>query len=167
MRKFSFIIFFTFLSQICFSQYNLDSTSANTIQLSGYVLRKKASKVKLVDTDTLIVWTSYGLVIKSLKHHIKKWEVDEDKALLKHLQSSSKSLAKKMDEINANPVLKSRLEFRTIDILRSGKCEVYNKVLKQNETQVACIDYWKKWWTGVKFLTSKNTLVIDVRTGSF
>jgi hypothetical protein len=60
MRKSSFIIFFTFLSQICFSQYNLDSTSANTIQLSGYVLRKKANKVKLVDTDTLIVWTSYG-----------------------------------------------------------------------------------------------------------
>jgi hypothetical protein len=126
----------------------------------------RAKRIKLVETDTIIVWSSYDLLVKSLRNQIKAWDVEEDKILLNKLLTAE-SLESRFKKINSTQVLKSRLEFRTIHLLQEGRCVVYNKILKQDETNIIRVEYWKKWWTGIKFLTSQNTFIIDVRTGAF
>lgn len=127
----------------------------------------KSKRIALIETDSIIVFSSFDLLVENLKDHIKVHGVEEDKELLRQLFSTSRTIERTLAAIAATPALKARLDFRAADLLRQGKCIVYSKHLKTVEEGVLCTDYWKKWWTGTRFTTLGNVSIMDVRTGAY
>jgi hypothetical protein len=123
--------------------------------------------VGVYESPSFRVFVEYKSLISSLKSHIKAYDLDEDKNLLKQLKDRSKTIMQRIDAIQSNPVFKSRLAFRTMNLMKAGKCIVLNRVSGANESYLIHQDYQKKWWTGTRFLTEDGHIVLDVTTGAF
>jgi hypothetical protein len=127
----------------------------------------KCKRIVLLETDSVIVSSSFDLIAENLKSFIKVYDIEEDKQLLRQLFSTSKTVERNLADIAGTPALKARLDFRTADLLQQGKCIVYNKAIKTFEEGIICQDYWKKWWTGKRFTTWRHVSIMDIRTGAY
>jgi hypothetical protein len=149
-----------------FGQDERDTIFRNdTIAIHGL---KEASEVATIyESPNFKIFADYKKLISSLKSHIKAYDIEEDKNLLKQLQHRSKTIKQRIDAVKSDPVLKSRLAFRTMDLLKTGKCIIQNRISGANESNMILQDYQKKWWTGTRFLTVDAQIVFDVTTGAF
>jgi hypothetical protein len=105
--------------------------------------------------------------VTSIREHIKNFEVKDDIELLNNLLDQSNTLRLNLDAINNDIVLKSRLNFRTVELIQERKCMVYNKIEESFESVVFMTDYIQNWWSGIRISTQTNQVIIDVRTGAF
>jgi hypothetical protein len=143
--------------------------SAYTKTVSAFPDDKIASnrRIVLLTTDTFIVYSSFDIIIDNLKKFIAEYDVEEDKNLLNKFLNTSKSLEGNLQDIRKDEKLKSRLDFRTADLLECAMCVVYNKVSKSCEKQITMTTYIKNWWNGKRFSSLNNQIIMDIRTGAY
>lgn len=137
----------------------------DTIRIHGQY--NAANVVVLYESPTFTVSSDYASIISSLKSHVKAHDIDWDKKLLRQLQDRAKTPKQRIAAAQSDPQLKSRLAFRTMDLLKLGKCVVRNQANGVTEARLIHQDYQKKWWTGTRFLTLDGHLVFDIQTGAF
>lgn len=155
---------------IAFSVFGQDLT--DTAAQKSILLLSKSDiepnkRLMLAENDSFIIYSTFALAAKNLKDFIAEYDIEEDKELQTKLFNTAKSLKRNMQDIQSNPRLKGRLEFRTVDLLEHGKCIVYNKIEKTYVSQVRRTRYTKDWWTGIRFSTLDNETIMDIRTGDF
>lgn len=136
-----------------------------SLQTDGYIKPKK--RIPLFESDTFTVYSSLDLVVANIKKFNDEHEVEEDKLLLDKFFNTSKSLDRNLEDIQNDTVLKSRLQFRTAELIQNRECLVYNKISKKFETMIFVTNYIKNWWTGIRFSTQSNQHIMDLRTGAF
>jgi|SRR5690606_4922274 len=165
-RLLIFIVGFFYLTNTCFAQIH-DTAWTKEIILPESQLIDSSNRILLFETDTFSVYSRLEVVVTSIREHIKNFEVEDDTELLNNLLDPSNSLRLNLDAINNNIVLKSRLNFRIVELIQERKCLVYNKIEESLETVVFVTDYIQNWWTGIRISTQTNQVIIDVRTGAF
>ena len=150
-----------------FGQDLADTAAQKSIRLLSKSDIKPNKRLILAENDSFIVYSTFALTAKNLKGFIAEYDIEEDKELQAKLFNTAKSLERNMQDIQSDPRLKGRLEFRTVDLLEQGKCIVYNKVEKTYVSQVSRTKYTKDWWTGIRFSTILNQRILDIRNGAF
>jgi hypothetical protein len=150
-----------------FGQDLTDTAARKSIRLLSESDIKSDKRLILAENDSFIIYSTFALTAKNLKDFITEYDIEEDKELQTKLFNTSKSLERNMHDIQSDPRLKGRLEFRTVDLLEQGKCIVYNKMEKMYVSQVSRTKYTKNWWTGIRFSTILNQTIMDIRTGAF
>ena len=138
---------------------------SDTVDISSP--RDPNNTVVICENSTFKVSTDYKSLILSLKSHIKAHGIDWDKSLLKQLEDNSKTIEQRIAVVQSDPLLETRLQFRTMDLLKAGKCIVQNRTSGAKYSKLIYQDYQKNWWTGTRFLTLDGQLIFDVRTGTF
>jgi hypothetical protein len=167
LKRVTAIWLFFILSLPCLGQQVTDSAYTKTISVLSKDKIRLNKRISLLVSDSFVVYSTFDIVVDNLKKFIKEYDVEEDRELLKKFFDTSKSLEKHLQDIQNDNRLKSRLEFRTADLLENGKCIVYNKVTKTYESQVTITNYRKNWWTGKKFCSLNNQTILDIRTGAY
>jgi hypothetical protein len=165
IRTFAFVISFSF-TLLGFGQIH-DTSWSKTISLPNSDFIKFKKRIALFVSDSFVIYSSFDIVTDNLKKFIDKYDVEEDKWLLKKLFNTSKSLEKNLSDIQNDDVLKARLNFRTSDLIQARKCLVYNTTSKTFESKLVVTNYIKNWWDGIKFSTQANETIMDLRTGAF
>lgn len=150
-----------------FGQVSTDTAARKSIRLLSKSDIKTNKRLILSENDSFIVYSTFALTAKNLKGFIAEYDIEEDKELQAKLFNTAKSLERNMQDIQSDPRLKGRLEFRTVDLLELGKCIVYNKIEKTYVDQVNRTKYTKDWWAGIRFRTLDNKTILDIRTGAF
>lgn len=150
-----------------FGQDLTDTAAKKTIPLLFKSDIKPNKRLILAENDSFVVYSTIALTAKNLKGFIAEYDIEEDKQLQSKLFNTAKSLEQNMLDIQSNPKLKGRLEFRTADLLEKGYCIVYNKIEKTYVSQIRRSKYNKDWWTGIRFSTINNQTIVDIRTGAF
>ena len=125
------------------------------------------NRIILFQNDSFIIYSTFNSTVANLKRFIDSHEIEEDKELLSKIFSTSKSLERNLQDIQNDPKLKSRLEFRIIELLEEGKCIVYDKPNKKYLNQICRSDYIEKWGSGIKFSTLEDKIIMNIRTGAF
>lgn len=150
-----------------FSQDLTDSAVHKNISLLSKEKIRPNKRIILLDNNSFTVYSTFDLVVENLKNFINLHDIEEDKELLNKFFNTAKSFERNMQDIQNDPKLKGRLEFRTVDLLEQGKCIVYNKTNKTYVSQVLRSKYTKDWWTGIRFSTIDNQTIMDIRTGAY
>lgn len=165
--KMTILISSVLIAVSVFGQDLTDTAAQKSILLLSKSDIKPNKRLILAESDSFIIYSTFALTAENLKGFIAEYDVEEDKELQTKLSNTAKSLEQNMQDIQSDPKLKGRLEFRTVDLLEQGKCIVYNKIEKTYVRQVLRRKYIKNWWTGIRFSTSDNQTIIDIRTGAF
>src|SRR5688572_21487882 len=127
MTRFFILLFSTFLStMVCFGQIH-DSTWTTEISLHGGEFIKSKRRIPLFDSDTFTVYSNFNLLVDNIKDFINEHEVEDDRLLLDKFFNTAKSLERNLEDIQNDKILKSRLDFRTAELIQKRKCLVYNK----------------------------------------
>jgi hypothetical protein len=150
-----------------FGQDLTDIATQKSIRLLSKSDIKPNKRFILAENDSFIIYSTFALTAKNLRDFIAEYDIKEDKELRTKLFNTAKSLERNMQDIQSDPRLKGRLEFRTVDLLEQGKCIVYNKIEKTYVSQVIRTKYTKDWWTGIRFSTLDDETILDIRTGAF
>ena len=156
-----FILTLTSSSQIRDSSW----TKEIILQTDNFIKPKK--RIPLFESDTFTVYSTFDLVVTNIKKFSEEYGVEEDKLLLDKFFNTTKSFERNLQDIQNDPVLKSRLQFRTADLIQKRECLVYNKISKKFESMIFVTNYIKNWWTGLRFSTQSNQQILDLRTGAF
>ena len=165
-RWITLVLSFLLLSAVCFSQIRDSSwTKEVSLQTGSFIKSKK--RIPLFESDTFIVYSTFNLVVTNIQKFIDEHEVQEDKLLLDKFFNTSKSFDRNLEDIQNDQVLKSRLDFRTAELIQRRECLVYNKMAKKFETMILVTNYIKNWWTGIRFSTQSNQQIMDIITGAF
>jgi hypothetical protein len=165
-RRITLVLSFFILTLTCFSQIQDSSwTKKISLQTNGFI--KPKMRIPLFETDTFTVYSTFDFVVANIKRFGDEYAVEEDKLLLDKFFNTSKSLDRNLEDIQNDRVLKSRLQFRTADLIQNRECLVYNKMSKKFETMILVTNYIKNWWTGIRFSTQSNQQIMDIRTGAF
>lgn len=165
-RRLKLVLSFLLLAVACDSQIR-DTSWITEISLQPDTFIKSKKRIPLFESDTFIVYSSFDLVVTNIKKHINEYEIEEDKLLLDKFVNTSKSFDRNLKAIQDDKVLKSRLDFRTAELIQQRECLVYNKIFKRFETIVFIIKYIKNWWIGIRFSTESNLQIMDIVTGAF
>jgi hypothetical protein len=165
IRTFAFAISFS-STVVCFGQIH-DTAWSKTISLPDSDFIKAKKRLALFASDSFIIYSSFDIVVDNIQKFIRKYDVEEDKWLLKKFFNTSKSLEKNLADIQKDDVLKARLNYRTADLIQTRKCLIYNVTSKKFESQVIITNYIKNWWNGIKFSTQVNQTIMDLETGAF
>lgn len=166
IRKVILILSFLFSAVVSFSQIR-DSSWTTEVSLQPGAFIKPKKRVPLFDSNSFTVYSTFDLVVTNIKKFIDEYEVVEDKLLLKKFLNTSKSFDRNLDDIQNDNLLKSRLDFRTAELIQSRGCLVYNKISKEFENMVFVVNYIKNKRTGIRFLTKTNQQIMDIETGAF
>jgi hypothetical protein len=148
-------------SQIC------DTSWITEVSLRPDAFIKSMKRIPIFESDTFIVYSTFDLVITNIKKHIVEHEVEEDKLLLAKFFNTSKSFDRNLKDIQDDKILKSRLDFRTAELIQRRECLVYNKMSEKFETTIFVTNYIKNWWTGIRFSTESSLQIMDLVTGAF
>lgn len=135
------------------------------MQPGSFIKSKK--RIPLFESDTFTVYSTFDLVVTNIKKFIDENEVEEDKILLDKFFNTSKSFDRNLTDIQNDKVLKSRLDFRTVELIQRRECLVYNKISKKFETMIFVTNYIKNWWTGIRLSTQSSLQIMDLVTGAF
>ena len=119
-------------------------------------------QVILMQTDSLIISTTYVIFSKHLKAIIKSnnnFDNDNDSIYRAVSQDTIETIIVRLDNLSFN--LKERLEYIVGDLLQLGKCFAYNKIIKRRIKQVSIIDYgsYNYGATGKKYYLEKILLL--------
>jgi hypothetical protein len=144
-----------------------DTSWLTEISLRTDAFIKPKKRIPIFDSPTFSVYSTFDLVVTSIKMHIDEHDVEEDKLLLKKFFNTSKSFDRNLKDIQDDQVLKSRLAFRTVQLIQQRECLIYNKISKKFESKVIVTNYIKNWNTGIRFSTESALQIMDIITGSF
>src|SRR5688500_2042562 len=116
-RRITLVLSFSFLAALCFSQIRDSSwTKGVTLQTGSFIRPKK--RIPLFESDTFDIYSSFDLVVTNIKTFIDEHEVEWDKLLLDKFFNTSKSFDKNLEDIKNDQLLKSRLDFRTAELIQ-------------------------------------------------
>jgi hypothetical protein len=165
-RQITLVLLFLLLALPCDSQIRDTSWITQiSLQPDGFIKSKR--RIPLFESDTFTVYSTFDLVVTNIKKHIDEYEVEEDKLLLDKFFNTSKSFDRNLRDVQDDKVLKSRLDFRTAELIQRRECLVYNKMSKKFETILFVTNYIENWWTGIRFSTESNLQIMDLVTGAF
>lgn len=165
-RRITLLLSFLLLAVASNSQVR-DTSWITEVRLQPDVFIKSKKRIPIFETDTFTVYSTFDLVVTNIKRHIDEHEVEEDSMLLAKFFNTSKSFDRNLKDIQADRILKSRLDFRTAELIQRRECLVYNKLSEKFETIVFATNYIKNWWTGIRFSTESNLQIMDLVTGAF
>lgn len=165
-RRIIIVSAFLLLTVACFSQIRNTSWTKEVSLRNGDFIKSK-KRIPLFDSDTFTVYSTFDLVVANIKEFIDEHEIEEDKLLLNKFFNTSESLDRNLEDIQNNKVLKTRLDFRTAELIQRRECLVYNKISKSFESMVFVTNYIKNWWTGIQFSTQANLQIMNLVTGAF
>jgi hypothetical protein len=165
-RRTTLLISFLILVVVCFGQ-SRDSSWTKEISLQTGDFIKPKKRIPIFESDTFTVYSTFDLVTTHIKKFIDEHQIKEDKILLKMFFNTSKSLDRNLEDIQNSKILKSRLDFRTAELIQRQECLIYNKKSRKFETMIFVTNYIKNWWTGIRFSTPSNQQVMDLVTGAF
>ena len=165
-RLITLVLSFLLSTVVCFSQIH-DSSWTTKVSLKTDDFIKSKKRIPLFESDTFTVYSTFDLVVTNIKKFIDEHEVEEDKLLLDKFFNTSKSFDRNLEDIQNDKVLKSRLDFRTAELIQRRECLVYNKISKKFEAMIFVTNYIKNWWTGIRFSTQSNQQIMDLVTGAF
>ena len=165
-RGFALLFPFLFFTNVCFCQIH-DTTWTSEVSLHGGKYIKPGKRIPLLESDSFTIYSSFNLLVANVKSFIDEHEIEEDILLLNCLLNTSKSLERNLEDIKNDKTLKSRLDFRTADLIQRRNCLVYNKSLKLFESMIFVTNYVKNWWTGIRFTNQADRLIMDLRTGAY
>ena len=143
-----------------------DSSWITEVSLRPDAFIKSKKRIPIFESDTFTVYSTFDLVVTNIKKHIDEYEVEEDKLLLDKFFNTSKSFDRNLKDIQDDKILKSRLDFRTAELIQRRECLVYNKMSEKFEARVFITNYLKNWWTGIRFSTESSLQIMDLVTGA-
>jgi hypothetical protein len=165
--RMTILVYLLLIAVSVFGQDLADTAAPKSILLLSKSDIKPNKRLILAENDSFIIYSTFAMTTKNLKGFISEYDIEEDKELQAKLFNTAKSLEQNMQDIQSDPKLKGRLQFRTANLLEQGKCIVYKKIEKTYVRQVLHVKYIKNWWTGIRFSTIGNETIMDIRTGAF
>lgn len=112
-----------------------------TIALLDSIQMDKQTQIILIETDSIILSTTYSLLSKQLRKNIrtnKNFSEDLD-SIYKAVRLKISKKIIRIDDISNH--LKVLLAYQIGDLLRQGHCFAYNKLTKLRIKKVRMIDY--------------------------
>ena len=125
-----------------------DTTRTIEILLPQSNFIKAIERISLFESDSFIIYTSFDILVKNFKNFIKENAVKEDLEILRILVDNSKPLSTNLKEIQNDQEMKSRLDYRTADLLLKRKCGI-NLIFDQIDCSVSA--YHTKNCKRIKF----------------
>ena len=122
IRTFAFAISFS-STVVCFGQIH-DTAWSKTISLPDSDFIKAKKRLALFASDSFIIYSSFDIVVDNIQKFIRKYDVEEDKWLLKKFFNTSKSLEKNLADIQ-----KEKLVSLTMKLLRKTLISANTEIL--------------------------------------
>ena len=153
---------------MCFGQKIADKTyKYGSFSLpDSTLIRKSIPKITLLETDNILIVTTRKLFFKNLKDFINVHEIDSDINLLNSLKNS-KSDNLIPSQMKLGGLTLSRLKYRTADLIKEGKCLVYNKETKRLERKGEVISLIRNNYTSDIYKSNNKVIILRVGTGAF
>ena len=155
------------LVTICCSSQKIDSSWTRAINLPGDAEIKQKKRIELVTADSFVVVSTQSLIINHLKKKNEQGVIEADRLLLDRFLDRSSTLEEIMLDIITNPLLRSRMDFCTSEMLQQGKCVLYNKIAGRVESKVMVTNYIKDCGRGIRFSTVSGVLLMDLAMGGY
>lgn len=171
-KKNIILCFLIFCSEFVFGQTIVsDSTfikkADKSIVLNSNFIKKGDRIVKLYETDTFVITTTYQIFVKNCENWISKHDLDWDKDLLQLFTQNEHLMVIDADKIVETNMQKSRLIFRISDLIEEQKCIIFNKVKNRHEKNIVMGYFVTKHVYGKTFKTSDKYLILEVINGVF
>ena len=145
----------------------LDSTSiikSVLVELPDSSSYFKNDLIIIFANNNFICSTTRNILISSIKKHIKNYEIEDDKELLKKVKSEKSS---DLTTAIVDARLKSRLYYRISDIIQSKQCIILNNERLTLEKRIIIQKFSTRLESGTRITAENGTIILDSIEGVF